>query len=325
MLLRQKLSCGESLEEEWVRKKEMSYREFVCEWFENYVRINNKPSEIAGKKRTLTAHLLPYFGDLRIDEISGLDIEKYKRKKLESGLSKKTINNHLTIFSTCLKTAKEWHNIDCLSKIKRFKIEPKEMDFLSEKELQCLLYNSTGIWHNMILLSAKTGLRRGELIGLKWEDINFNNRTLNVRRSIVNNIEGSPKSNKHRTIPIGKELFYKLWEIRQKKGYVFQVKPGHHIGARTCHDNLSKICKRAGLRTIGWHTLRHTFASHLAMKGAPVFAIKELMGHADIQTTMRYAHLAPSTLEAAISVLEPGYKDFGQGTVNRQKYKNFSE
>ncbi len=83
---------------------------------------------------------------------------------------------------------------------------------------------------------------------------------------------------------------------------------------------LTKACKEAGLRKIGWHTLRHTFASHLAMKGVPMTAVQQLMGHSNITTTMRYSHLAPSTLRAAIDMLNPKQAlnvDFGQPVVNQ--------
>lgn len=325
LLLRQKLSSGGSIEEERVRKKELIFQDFCQEWFLNYVKVNNKPSVIQTKEHILRFHLIPFFGRKELSRFNVLDIEKYKLKKLEAGLSKKTVNNHLSVIGTCLKMAKEWYGIDCLPKIKFLKIQPKRMDFLTEAELQILLNNAHGMFRNMILLAAKTGLRLGELIGLKWSDIDFYNGTLTVRRAIVRNIEGSPKSNKHRTIPLTQELKAMLAKNKQKGGYVFQTRPGHPLSTNNCYLNIQKIRKKADLRNIGWHTLRHTFASHLAMKGAPTFAIKELMGHADIQTTMRYTHLAPSTLVTAISFLEPNSKNFGQQAVNTPKTIKFPE
>ncbi|GGI29830.1 hypothetical protein GCM10010987_56420 [Bradyrhizobium guangdongense] len=82
---------------------------------------------------------------------------------------------------------------------------------------------------------------------------------------------------------------------------------------------IRRLCKRAEFRIIGWHTLRHTFASHLAIRGVPLPVIKELMGHASITTTMRYAHVAPSALRTAIEILNPKMltvADFGQPAGN---------
>jgi len=91
----------------------------------------------------------------------------------------------------------------------------------------------------------------------------------------------------------------------------------------TCHriiDDLAKVCKKAGMRKIGWHVLRHTFATHLAMRGVPLTTIQTLLGHSTITTTMRYAHVAPSTLRAAIDMLDlktPVNADFGQPAGNQ--------
>ena len=79
---------------------------------------------------------------------------------------------------------------------------------------------------------------------------------------------------------------------------------------------LYRACRRAGLREVGWHTLRHTYASHLAMRRVAIRAIQELMGHATIAMTMRYAHLAPGATRAAVATLDQPAPDFGQHVAN---------
>jgi len=96
-----------------------------------------------------------------------------------------------------------------------------------------------------------------------------------------------------------------LLSIKTKTGgYVFAKNDNEPLNQTTCLRRLKRLCKKVQLRNIGWHTLRHTFASHLAQRGVPIMAIKDLLGHADIKTTLRYSHLNQSVLKDAISVLD---------------------
>ena len=280
-----------------------------------------KPSEIRGKKAVLETHLVPFFGNTRINRISGIQIERYKAKKIKKGISNKTINNHLTVLSKCLRTAEEWLDLEKIPKIKKLKVPPQRFDFLSREEGQLLLKHATGVWHDMILTALKTGLRLGELRGLKWGDIDLEKRTLRVRRSAYrHDCFVSPKSNKERTVPISTELYRVLAGRENKQGFVFSARRGVHLKNMDCYRNLRRTCKRAGIRRIGWHVLRHTFASHLVEAGAHLRAVQELLGHSNIQTTMRYAHLSPSALSDAVELLDSNrQKNFGQYMVSRDK------
>ena len=104
---------------------------------------------------------------------------------------------------------------------------------------------------------------------------------------------------------------------RARTGYVFLDASKRPFDHQRLKVRLAGVCKRAGLRRIGWHTLRHTFASHLAMRGVPLGAVQALLGHSTITTTMRYAHLAPSTLRTAIDLLDLGEPSVGQPAGNR--------
>ena len=312
--LRRRLVKGEPLtppKQKKVDRKKL--KTFAWEWFELYVKNNNKYSEIIGKKYTLQTHLLPHFGNLYLEDISSITIEEYKNKKDKTHLSRKTINNHLTVLRKCLRTAYEWELLDKLPQVKLFKTPPQKFDFFTEKESNKLLEQAEGMWYEMILVALKTGMRLGELIALDWSAIDFNVKTLTVRYSIVKNILGSPKNNKERHIPLTNEVISVLNRRRKESGFVFTYR-GKFLKKDYCRNTIARLCKEAGLRRIGWHMLRHSFASHLVQKNAPIKAIQELMGHADIQTTMRYAHLSPSTLRNTVDLLEP--ENFGQPVVN---------
>jgi integrase len=128
-----------------------------------------------------------------------------------------------------------------------------------------------------------------------------------------------PKSNRERHIPLDTDVYAMLYRRKGATGYVFLARDAQPFNNYRLNYAIRNLCRRAGLRIIGWHTLRHTFASHLAMRGVPMPAIKELLGHSSITTTMRYAHVAPSTLRSAIEMLNPRTMidaNFGQPGVN---------
>jgi len=309
-VLRQKLARGETLassqQEKAQKEHEQKFKDFAWKWFNTYVKPNNKPSEISRKKYTLLSNLIPNFGETQINKITTLQIEEYKADKIRKGLKPKSINNHLTVLSACLRAAEDWFDLPRIPKIKKLKIPPLQFDFLSFEEADLLLSHLEGIWREIVFTALMTGLRVGELRGLDWSDINWNNKTLTVKHSWCDYKNGlvAPKSNKTRQIPLVTELYLALSQRKQVNGFVFLNRKGHVFSDNELNRVIAYACKKASLRTITCHTLRHTYASHLVMRGAPLKAIQELLGHANIQTTMRYAHLSPSSLREAVNLLE---------------------
>lgn len=303
-LIRQKLARGEPIVEIKDKTVEASFKDFFVKWFNVYVKNNNKKSEIIQKESVFRNHLNPFFGKKNLDGISNIDIEKYKSEKVGLGLNNKTINNQLAMLSKFFKVAEEWGVLEKIPKIKKLKAQPQKFDFLTEEECKLLLDNSEGYLKEMIFFAIKTGLRFGELIAIDWNDIDLKEQLLTVRRSIVLGEMGSTKSNKIRYIPLTDEVCQMLIQRIKKSGYVFSDNFGNHLKQHRCCDKLYSLCKRVGLRKVGWHTFRHTFASHLIQNGVSIKAVQELLGHSDIVTTMRYSHLGPSTLREAIRSLE---------------------
>jgi site-specific recombinase XerD len=155
----------------------------------------------------------------------------------------------------------------------------------------------------IVTVSLKTGLRRGELFALEWGDVDFDSGLIRVRDS---------KNGQARHIPMGAKVRHALRTQKQRGRRLIDGKmspfvfPASNGGPRkTIRNGLEESLKRAGVnRHIRPHDLRHTFASHLVMKGVDLRTVAELMGHRDIRVTMRYAHLAPDHLRAAVSVLD---------------------
>jgi len=124
-------------------------------------------------------------------------------------------------------------------------------------------------------------------------------------RAVAKNDVGTPKSGRKRSIELGHEIAAALKKHRHLRSeLVFCTSDGRMLTENECKHPMRRACRRAGLRLIGWHTLRHTFASHLVMRGAPLKAVQELLGHADIRMTMRYSHLSPDVKRDAVALLD---------------------
>ncbi len=282
--------------------------EFEKEFISNYAEANNKKSEVETKKGVIKNHLVPAFGTKRLDQISARDIEAFKGLKLRQGSSAKTVNNMLTILRKMLSVAQEWEVIPFVPKVKWLRVPPNKFDFLTFEEADRLIGAADGEWRAMIMLASKTGLRQGELLALTWDDVDLVKGLLVDSRNLSRGEITTPKNGKTREIPLGDDVLASLKRQRHLRGDLVFCKPdGSMLTKGECKHPLWRACKRAGLRRIGWHVLRHTFASHLVMRGAPMKAVQELMGHSTMEMTMRYAHLSPDVRKDAVRLLDrPG-------------------
>lgn len=193
---------------------------------------------------------------------------------------------------------------------------PKLLDF--EEADRLVAGAEEGEWRTMILLGLRTGLRQGELLALRWQDVDLVAGRVLVRQNVVRGHIGTPKSGKGREVPLGDEVRATLKAHRHLRGqYVFCNGNGVMWTKGEAKGPLWKACRKAGLRTISWHVLRHTFASHLVMRGAPLKAVQELLGHSTIQMTMRYAHLGPEIVRDAVKLLDQPVEQSGPAWLQR--------
>jgi integrase len=323
-VLRQRLARGEQITPgSGEPEKEQLFSQFAEKWFDEYVVPNNKHSEQRSKRYVLNATLIPFFGKMPVGKITAYHTEQLKGELLKRGVSNKTIKNYLTVLNKCLHTAYEWLQLEgAPPKIKWPKCNPMRTDFLSPDECQLLLNSTDGLIREMILTALRTGMRQGEIKGLQWSSVDWENRSVTVRHSRDDRMRMlvAPKSNRERHIPLDVDVYEMLFRRKRETSHVFLDADKEPLDYHRMERRLTKACAAAGLRRIGWHTLRHTFASQLVAKGVPMTAVQQLMGHSNITTTMRYAHLAPSTLRAAVDMLNPKNltnADYGQPVVNK--------
>lgn len=283
----------------------------------DYVALaNNKDSERESKRSAIDRYLEPELGALHVDEVTEERIVELQAKlhrtpaaRGDGMLGAKTVKNILQTLRKCLRWAKKMKWIADAPEIQMPKIDEAEIRFLEQNELEALLDATTTepMWFAAVLLGVDAGLRLGELRALQWTDINEVTNKIVIARSRWRNIEGSPKGRKPRSVPMTKRLREALHAIRSTKlrgPYVLSNLDGGAFGAEWMGDTMDRLSRKAKLTECGWHTLRHTFITRLAMAGAPSRSIQELAGHASINTTMRYMHMVKGAADAAIALLD---------------------
>ncbi len=322
------------------KKEVVTLKDFAPTFLE-MSRVKNKPSSVDTKEMILRIHLVPRLGELRLDQITYAVIEDLKvalantqtqnaeRKeraatRVEGGpprtLSAKTINNCLTVLRRLLVVARKRGLIESVPEVEWLRAEKPDFDFLDFEEAEALLAHADGEWRTMILVALRTGMRQGELRALRWQDVDLNAGRIFVRQNVVRDRIGTPKSGKPREIALGDEVQAALAAHRQahyRGALVFTDREGHMLTKGEMKHPLWRVCRAAGLRLIGWHVMRHSFASHLVMRGAPLKAVQELLGHSTIQMTMRYAHLSADVARDAVRLLDakPSNPTGGNGTI----------
>ncbi|MFH1846017.1 MAG: tyrosine-type recombinase/integrase, partial [Candidatus Omnitrophota bacterium] len=288
-------------------KKDSTLQKLFDE-FESYCKTNLAPSTrkrygaITYNFKRFLEKDFPYLE--KVSHFAPKIFEDFKRFRKNEGAHNRTINSELVVIRMMFRLAVQWHYAeknptDGVSKLKiPKKVAPR---FLSEEECQKLLTNCEKWLYPVFYTFLSTGLRKSELENLEWRDIDFDRKKL----KIVAKDDWSPKTNE-REIPINESLQSLLKKHKKtinSSKYVFPGEDGNKLFKNRLLRRIKTLAKRLKLGDINVHTLRHTFASHLVMKGVDLTTIKQLMGHSDIETTMIYSHLTEDHVNNAVDKL----------------------
>lgn len=294
--------------------------EFMPRYIEGYCEANKqKPSTIQSKRETFNFRLVPLLGNKRLDEIGEEDVQRLKGEM--KACKAKTINNVVCVLSKALKVAVKWKVISAMPvHTEQLKTEAPDMEFYEFADYSRLVEAAEKVDRRallVVMLGGDAGLRTGEMIALEWSDIDFRRHFITVARSEWNGAVTLPKGGKKRRVPMTKKLEAVLKAHRHLIGpRVLYRDDGTSASKQTLTTWMTAAQKRAGLRVTGnKHQLRHTFCSHLAMRGATVIAIKQLAGHSEVSTTMKYMHLSPAHVDQAIKLLDQVRDAGGVGDI----------
>ncbi len=276
-----------------------TFAEFAELWMREYVIPKNRPSTQREKRSALTSRLIPSFGHLRLDEITTLRIDQAISEWDKTKLSPKSINNSLTILRKCLSIAEDWGYLAHVPKIRWKTVVLPDPKYLTRDEFERLIAaTEPGFWRTLVLFVLRTGVRFGEAMGLRWEDLDLSEPapSVHIRRAVEHGNIGEPKTKAgKRIIPLDAETAASLRAFQHGNPFVFSRDDGRFYRHDTCSRYLARACERAGIKRVTWHPLRHSCATEHVTCGTPLVVIKDLLGHTDIKMTCRYAHATEET------------------------------
>jgi integrase len=272
-----------------------------------------KPSTVRNYRNAIRVHLLPVFGEMVLEEITVQEIERWRagmssaRQRRE--LSNKTKNNLLVLMHAIFRRAVKLYGLPAnpVASVDRFRVRSSgDIQVFSPEEVWALVRAAKSDADAAIFLTAAfTGLRRGEVLALRWRDVDFAGSTIRVRASYAAGKLTTPKSGKVRAVPMAPDVASALAKLGDRERYtgdddfVFAGEAGLPLDGDALSSRYRDALARAGLRPLRFHDLRHTFGTRMIAK-ADIRRVQEWMGHADIQTTMKYLHYAPRDEDAEL-------------------------
>lgn len=270
----------------------------LTECFENYIKNNEKFL----KERTILTYIerknmiIKKVGNLDIEEITQDFLQNYINEQQQNGRTKTAIQSEISMICASLKPIKSFNRFRYIATsqdLKRKKIYSEE----DIEKIENYILEKNKFSYKPIMIAINTGMRLGEIVGLKWEDVDFENRVIKVCRNITYHkgkyIESLPKTNSgYRTIPIN-EVFYDYLKKNEidNKNYFIVTNKIQTKNQRTIEKTAEKLCKKLGIEYVGFHSFRHSFATKLLKVSQDFKSIAQIMGHSNISITQEiYNH-----------------------------------
>jgi integrase len=298
---------GQIAEGKWFEGLSGKHKTFK-EMMDRYMSEYSIPKK-ASSERDLSSlsHLLPFFGNRKIPEITPKLVYEYKNKRRSEEASPCTINRELALMKHAFNLAIrewEWTTTNPVIRVSMEKEPPSRDRWLTWEEEEALLSVSPQWLKEIIVFAVETGCRREEILSLAWKDVDIFKKVVTIF---------AKKTGDRRTIPLTArafEIFVSKEKARTKRGsikreeFVFPHPGRQKVNFHTLRWAFEKALEKAEIEGFRFHDLRHTFASRLAQQGVDPYTIQKLMGHKTFTTTQRYAHHYSESLRSGIKALE---------------------
>lgn len=296
-------------------RKSLTLGRFLSDHYKDYlIALNPKRAK---QSYMCIANSFEHLMDRPLTEIKAWDIQQWITERRKLGRAPATIEYCVNRLRAAFNRAVEWEFIDShnLSSVKLIKQDNTRIRYLSKEEENSLLegiharnqsvrksdktkaqLKFVDFFEPLVITAMNTGMRKGELLTLKWEHVSFPNRYLTIRSE-------NAKSKKTRTIPLNDTVLklFESWRAQNSDAdYVFVA---NNQPVEFFQYPWQSLLKEAGIDNFRFHDLRHHFASKLVMAGVDLNIVRELLGHADLKMTLRYAHLAPEHKAAAVNLI----------------------
>ncbi len=299
----------------YVAPAKIRFSEYIYEWLK-VKSVSLSKQTIKLYEINIKIHVIPSLGNLQLDQIKSMHIQRFVSVLRDKGLADSTIKRVFSIVNTCLNYAVKMGilSVNEASKIERLKVNYKKMEIWNIEQINKFLKVAEGHrYHSVFYIAIMTGLRQGELLGLRWEDVDLNRRVLHVRQILEHDgksfKEGAKTKSSVRSIAISSSVKSLLLECKDRldseRDYlgtdytnlnlVMCTEKGTPIHPRNLIRAFKELSEIAGLPKIRFHDLRHTHATLMIFQNEPMKLIADRLGHSKISTTMdTYGHLLPN-------------------------------
>lgn len=301
--VRDKLLRLKNVPDVYKNSEQLTVKMLFEEWL-SAVKIRIKPSTFANYHMKIYKHILPVFSGIRYNSLTAKMLHEFIENKIKSGLSSKYVADIVIVFKSMAKYIARVHGFrNPVADVILPKVQKSEMKIFNEnqqKKLCSYLKNNFSNTSACILLSLYTGLRIGEICGLKWSDIDLEKSIIAVRRTVQRISTdygtelhiGTPKSrSSRRSVPIPDFISELLESIKSAPENYLLSGNSTVIEPRTLQRRFKSVLKKAHLPSINYHSLRHIFATNCVRLGFDVKTLSEILGHSSVETTLnRYVH-----------------------------------
>lgn len=272
----------------------VTFHDFAKEYLQ-WAKANKKSSTYSRDLYTVRVFDKEFEGK-NIQDLTTWQIEKYKTKRKEN-LNCATVNRELAILKHMFSKAIEWGKVkeSPAGKVKLLKGAVDRVRYLMPGEYQILLSNCEDFLKPIVTLAAHTGMRKGELLGLQWDQVNLEQGIITILDT---------KNHERKDLPMDETVKGILRGMERKGDLVFLIKDGKPLSPTKVHYAFHEALKASNITDFRFHDLRHTFASTLAMAGVELNDIRELLGHKSLNMTLRYSHLSPKYRGKVVNVLD---------------------
>jgi integrase len=306
-------------------ESQISLTDYLADWL-LWAKSSLRPNTLHQYRGNISNHIRPAIGEIRLFDLKPVHLERLYAQRAKSGVGARTIQISHTVLNKALKRAMRLGFIT--SNPAEYAQKPKyrraKMTVLNDHQVRSLLIASKGIRiEPLVYLAATSGMRQGELLGLKWGDIHWEQESIRIQRQLQR-IKGngglkltSPKTRRsNRTINIGEAIVGKLSEHRESQwvldeatakaeSLVFPNSKGNPLEPRRVYTEFKNLLAQTGLPDIRFHELRHTAASLMLSNGTPIVEVSNQLGHSKVSTTLDiYGHLIPGLKSQAVDALE---------------------
>ncbi len=262
---------------------------YLADIYLDYIKVNGTARTYEVEKYK-NKTLKQFFEGYTIQEITPEMIERFKTE-LSAKVSQQTVNRYLTTLRAMFNKAIQWGYLkdSPMNKVEFFREPPGRLRFLNPEEIQKLIDSSPEHLRPIIIVALNTGLRKSEILSLRWDQIDFVHNVITVI---------GKKTGERRIIPMNKTVKTTLMKLPRTSEYIFPGPKGKPI--QSIKKSFKTACKKAGIENFRFHDLRHTFASYLVMAGVDLRTVAQLLGHKTLRMVMRYSHLSQDHLQKAV-------------------------